>query len=153
MNYPLRGKYLDEFTEGEVILTSARTVTEADTNCFAGLTGDYNPLHTNEEFAKENSPFKTRIAHGLLGLAIMSGLLNQTLTMEGTTLAFVETHAKFTGPLHFGDTVMVRATVKEVKPSSKPGRGILKLDVVLVNQDDKVVTEQEIVLMMKRKEA
>jgi len=152
MNYPLRGKYLDDFKEGEVILTPARTVTEADVSCFAGLTGDYNPLHTSEEFAKDHSMFKTRIAHGLLGLSILSGLLNQTGLMEGTTIAFIESNDKFTGPLRFGDTVMGHVTVKEVKPSSKPGRGILKLYCELRNQNDEVVIVQEQVLMMKRKD-
>lgn len=152
MQYPLRGKYLDDFKVGEVILTGARTVTEADVSCFAGLTGDYNPLHTSEEFAKDHSMFKTRIAHGLLGLSILSGLLNQTCLMEGTTIAFIESHDKFTGPLRFGDTVIGHITVMEVIPSSKPDRGILKLKAELKNQKDEVIIQQDQVLLMKRKE-
>ena len=148
----LRGKFLDDFKVGDTYLTPARTVTEADVCLFAGLTGDYNPLHTNEEWAKANSVFKTRIAHGLLGLTILSGLINQIGFMEGTTLAVVETREKFQGAIHFGDTLVGHVTVTEVKPSSsKPDRGILKKECELRNQKGEVVIWHEQVILMRRK--
>ena len=153
MNYLLRGKYLEDFVVGDVFFTPARTVSEADVCAFACLTGDFNPLHMNEEWAKEHSVFKTRIGHGMFGVALISGLINQTGMMEGTTIAVIETHIKFTGPLMIGDTVVARCTVTEVKPSSKPGRGVLKLDCDLVNQNDDVSVKQEIVLLVKTRES
>lgn len=152
MEYVLRGKYLDEFSVGQQFVSPARTIAEADVACFAGLTGDYNPLHTNEEFAKEHSIFKTRIAHGLLGLSIMSGQLNQLGMMEGTTIAFIESTDKFVGPIRIGSTVVTKATVSEIKFSSKPGKGILKFEVELVDQDDNVAIKQSMTLMMKTKD-
>ena len=149
MDYMLRGKYLEDFIVGDVFVTPARTVSEADVCAFACLTGDFNPLHMNEEWSKEHSVFKTRIGHGMFGVALISGLINQTGMMEGTTIAVIETHIKFTGPLIFGDTVAARCTVTEVKPSSKPGRGILKLDCDLVNQNGDVSVKQEIVILVK----
>ncbi|MDL2219216.1 dehydratase [Ruminococcaceae bacterium OttesenSCG-928-O06] len=149
MEYAMRGKYLEDFTVGEAFLTAARTITEADVVCFAGLTGDYTPLHTNEFFGKEHTPFGTRIAHGLLGLSIMSGLMTQTGFTEGTVLAFMQSSERFLKPILFGDTVVAKVMVKEVRPSSKPGRGVLTLTAQLLNQRDEVVTEQEQVLLMK----
>jgi len=151
MNYLLRGKHLDEFSVGDKYITSARTITEADVACFAGLTGDYNPLHTNEEFAKEHSIFKTRIVYGMLGLSILAGLFNQTGMVEGTTIAFLESHEKFLGPIKFGDTVVGHIAVTEVKPSSKPDRGILKLECELRNQNNEITIWQEMTLLQKYK--
>ena len=151
MNYVLRGKYLEDFTVGQIIRTGARTVCEGDVSLFAGLTGDYNPLHTNEEFAKTETVFGTRIAHGLLGLTIMSGLLNQMGLMEGTCIAFIESSERFKSPLLFGDTVFCEVEVIDIKFAKKPDRGILTMTNKMYNQRDELVTEQTQVLMMKRK--
>ena len=115
---------------------------------FAGLSGDYNPLHTDEEFAKKNL-FGTRIAHGALGFAISTGLSNQMGIFEGTTVAFLECTVKYPAPLKIGDTIHALITPTETKHSSKPGRGILKQQLQLVNQDGTVVMESDQVLMMK----
>ncbi len=82
-----RGLYFEEFTLGQEIDSPARTVTEADVMLFAGLSGDYNPLHTDVEYARD-TPYGERIAHGLLGLSIASGLAARAGFIEGTTLAF-----------------------------------------------------------------
>ena len=74
--YQFRGLYLEEFEVGKEYFSPARTITEADVTNFAGLSGDFNPLHTDEEFAKQNL-FGTRIAHGALGFIISTGLSNQ----------------------------------------------------------------------------
>src|SRR3990170_4615863 len=77
MKYAIRGKYFEEWEVGDEFETGRRTVTEADIVIFAGLSGDYNPLHTNEEFAKKGV-FGTRVAHGFLVHSISIGLINQT---------------------------------------------------------------------------
>lgn len=147
-DYQPRGLYLEEFEIGREYLSPARTITEADVMNFAGLSGDYNPLHVDEEYAKQNH-FGTRIAHGALGFIISTGLSNQMGIYEGTTIAFMEGTVKYPAPLLIGDTIHVAVTPTEVRHSSKPGRGILKQSLRLVNQDGKVIMESEQVLMMK----
>ena len=145
------GKYLEEFAVGEIIETAGRTVTEADIVFFAGLSGDYNPLHTTEEWAK-NTPMGGRIAHGILVAAIASGLRMQSRMTEGTAIALLDIKETFTAPTRAGDTVRCRMTITEVKPSrSKPDRGIVKYDCDVINQNDVVVIHQEIGVMVRRR--
>ena len=85
----MAGLYFEEFTVGQKITSVGRTVTEGDIMSFAGLTGDYNQIHTDAAFAA-GTQFGQRIAHGLLGLSIAVGLLMRTGVLEGTVLAFRE---------------------------------------------------------------
>src|SRR5512147_2086375 len=84
-----RGLYFEEFEVGQRVSSLGRTVSESDIFTFAGLSGDYNQIHTDAEFSK-NTPFGQRVAHGLLGLSIASGLAMRTGVLEGTVLAFRE---------------------------------------------------------------
>ncbi|MFN2196995.1 MAG: MaoC/PaaZ C-terminal domain-containing protein, partial [Anaerolineales bacterium] len=100
-----RGKYFEEFEVGQRIVTAGRTVTEADVVTFAGLSGDFNQMHVDAEYSAK-SMFGQRVAHGLLGLSIASGLAVQTGVLEGTILAFREiTEWKFSRPIFLGDTI------------------------------------------------
>ena len=117
---------------------------------FAGLSGDFNPLHTNEEFAKQTM-FGTRIAHGLLGLSIASGLINQMGLGEGTVMAFLGLTWNFKGALRFGDTITVRQRVAGRRETSKQDRGILLMAVSVINQHGEIVQEGEHTLMIKRR--
>lgn len=146
--YQFRGLYLEDFEIGKEYFSPARTITEADVANFAGLSGDFNPLHTDEEFAKQNL-FGTRIAHGALGFIVSTGLSNQMGIYEGTTIAFMECTVKYPAPLKIGDTVHCVIVPTEVRHSSKPGKGILKQNLKLINQNDVVVMESDQVLMMK----
>ena len=87
MTYAPRGRHFEEFTAGEAFTTAARTVTEGAVDSFAGLSGDFNPLHTDEESARQ-SAMKGRIAHGMLVLAVATGEANQLGIFEGTTSRF-----------------------------------------------------------------
>src|SRR5213595_3636381 len=102
-------RYFDDIELGEEYMSPGRTVTEADVVIFAGLSGDYNVLHTDAEFMKQ-SIFGERIAHGLLGLAIQSGLFSRA-TQAYATLAFVGLRWKFKAPVKIGDTIRLRAKV------------------------------------------
>ena len=82
MTYAPRGRHFEEFSVGEAFTTAARTVTESAVDSFAGLSGDYNPLHTDEESARQ-SPMKGRIAHGMLVLAVATGQANQLGSSRG----------------------------------------------------------------------
>lgn len=149
MEFVMRGKMYEDVEIGEVYLSGGRTITESDVNIFACLTGDMNPLHTNEEYARTQTVFGKRVAHGLLGLSIMAGMIYQMGFNEGTTIAFLESVDHFKAPIMIGDTVYTKVTVTEKRLTSKPGRGIVKYLVELCNQDDKVLVEQIQTVMIK----
>ncbi len=134
------GMYFSEYTVGQRFTSPRRTVTEADVVNFAGLSGDYNPLHTDAVFA-EGTPFKQRVAHGMLSVAISTGLGQLLGIFEGTTLALMSITSNFKAPVFFGDTILLQLTVKEVKPSSKGGRGVVEFTSEIVNQRGEVVVD------------
>ena len=133
-----RGHYFEEFEVGYTVETAPRTVTEADVVLFAGLSGDYNQLHTDAEFAKE-TPFGQRIVHGLLVLSITSGLAQRLGFIEGTVLAFRSIEWKFSKPVFFDDTIRARFEVVEKKEARRLGGGTVNLKVTVLNQKDEAV--------------
>lgn len=146
------GRYLDEFVVGDLIETAGRTVTETDIVVFAGLSGDYNPLHTNEEWAKK-SPMGGRIAHGILVASIASGLRMQSRMTEGTAIALLEIKETFLRPTRAGDTIRCKITITEVKPSkSRPDRGIVRYNCDVINQMEETVMHQEVAVMLRRRQ-
>lgn len=150
MAYQMRGKSFDEFAVGDEFYTAARTVTEGDVSLFAGLSGDFNPLHTNEEFGK-TTPFGTRIAHGVLSLSVATGLANQLGVFEGTTIAVAEMTTRFTGAVLFGDTIRLVLKVIDKKESKKPDRGVITVQTTLYNQREQSVLEGQWVIMLVRR--
>jgi acyl dehydratase len=131
-----RGMYFEEFEVGQRVISPGRTVTEADIVTFAGLSGDFNSIHTDAAYS-QTTPFGQRVAHGLLGLAIASGLAVRTGIMEGTVLAFREIGEwKFSRPIHIGDTIHIELEIQEVKPMPRLGGGSLLLGVDVKNQAD-----------------
>jgi len=143
-----RGRYFEEFDIGDTIDTAARTITESDVMCFAGLSGDYNELHTNAEYAKQTM-FGERIAHGLLGLSIVSGLSSRIGFGEGTVQAFTGLEWKFRAPVKFGDTIRARFEVKRKKEMARLGGGFVVLDVEVFNQHDETVQKGSWTLLIK----
>jgi acyl dehydratase len=142
-------RYFEDIEVGEEYESPGRTVTETDIVLFAGLSGDYNVLHTDAEFMKK-SIFGERIAHGLLGLAIQSGLFYRAGPAYAT-LAFLGLRWKFKAPIKIGDTIRVRARVAAKRETSKPDRGIVVLERRVLNQRDEVVQEGETELMVERR--
>src|SRR5207302_11384538 len=134
-------RYFDDIELGEEYVSPGRTVTEADVVIFAGLSGDYNVLHTDAEFMKQ-SIFGERIAHGLLGLAIQAGLFTRA-TQAYATLAFVGLRWKFKGPIKIGDTIRLRAKVTRKKQTSTPDRRLVTVERTVVNQLSEVPQEGE----------
>lgn len=134
-----RGMYFDEFAPGMSITSPGRTVTEADVVNFAGISGDFNLIHTDSEYSRQ-SPFGQRVAHGLLGLSIASGLAVRTGIMEGTVLAFREIGEwKFINPIYLGDTIHVEMTVLETKEIRRLGGGAVTIEVDVKKQTDETV--------------
>jgi acyl dehydratase len=148
MEYQPRGRFFEEFKVGEILTTPGRTVTEADVVWFCGLSGDYNELHSNAEYAKQTR-FGQRIAHGLLGLIIAQGLAGRLGFLEGTAQAFLSLEWKFKGPLYIGDTIYVRGKVARKREVRALGGGILVLEVAVVNQKGEVLQEGTWSVLMK----
>ena len=145
-----RGTYFSEFEVGHTYKTARRTITETDVVMFAGLSGDYNPLHTDKVFA-EKTPFGQRIAHGMLITSISTGLAQTLGIFEGTTIALMQQTFKYTAPTFFGETIHLEMTVKATKASSKGGKGVVTFDSQVIKQDGTVVNQGEWVVMFRDK--
>ncbi|UCF76195.1 MAG: MaoC family dehydratase N-terminal domain-containing protein [Betaproteobacteria bacterium] len=149
----MRGMYWEEWDIGAEFESPARTVTEADIVAFAGLSGDYNPLHINEEHCKKTI-FGSRIAHGPLVYAIAAGLLFQLHLYDDTLIAFLGfENLKFTKPVKPGDTIHARIKVLEKRETSNADRGVMKRQLQVLNQRGEVVQEGIQAFLLKRKPA
>lgn len=146
-----RGLYLEEFEIGREFTSPTRVITEADINTFATLSGDHNALHTDEEYAR-STPFGQRIAHGLLGLSIASGLACQGGFIDSTVLAFTGLQWKFKAPVFIGDTITMQATVAKNRPLRATGGGLVVLDIDVTNQDGQVVQTGSWSLLIKSRD-
>lgn len=134
-----RGMYFEEFQAGQNIVSAGRTITESDIVTFAGLSGDYNQIHTDAEYSKTTSVGQ-RIAHGLLGLSIASGLAVMTGVLEGTVMFFREINEwKFIKPILIGDTIHVEMEVKETKEMRRIGGGSVLIELDVKNQHNETV--------------
>jgi acyl dehydratase len=131
-------RYLEDLTEGLEGVSGRRTVTEADIMAFCGVSGDFNPLHTDELFIAEHTPFRARIAHGLLVLAISSGLRSELDELE--IIAYLDVQRRFAAPTYAGDTIHARWKVTGTRAStSRPGTGVATVEVDVVNQNGDVL--------------
>ena len=144
-----RGLTFEQFEVGKTFISQSRTVTEADVVAFAGLSGDFNPLHTDALFASE-TPFGERIAHGMLIASMATGMSNWTGVFEGTTIALMEQVIRYKGAVKLGDTIHLELTVATKKETSKSDRGVVTFDTQVINQEGTMVIEGQWVLMMRR---
>jgi 3-hydroxybutyryl-CoA dehydratase len=146
-----RGMYFEEFEIGTEVVSPGRTITETDVVTFAGLSGDYTQLHTDEEFAK-GTLFGRRIAHGALVLSIATGLAARLGFIEGTALAFRELTWKYSQPVYLGDTIHLKARCKELKPMPRLGGGLVVFEAFVINQEGKIVQKGEWHMLVASKE-
>ena len=147
------GLYFEEFSVGQKVITEKRTITENDNMTFAALSGDNNRIHTYPEFSK-TTMFGRQVAHGLLGLAIASGLAWQTGILDGTVIAFREVNEwKFVTPVFIGDTLYVDLEVKEAKALPRIGGGSVTILLEVKNQNEEVCHRGlwTVLMMMKPK--
>ena len=149
----MTGLYWEEWEVGREWESPGRTIGEAEISQFAGLSGDYNPLHVNEEYAR-TTIFGTRIAHGPLVYAIAAGLLFQLHLYDDTLVAFLGfDNLRFTAPVRAGDTVRARIKVIERRETSKADRGLMRRELRVLNQRDEVVQEGVQAFLLKRRPA
>jgi len=148
----MKRTFYEDYAVGDEFITPARTVTEADVTMFAALSGDYNRLHTDAEYAAQG-PFGERIAHGLLGLSIVSGLAYRTEIDPDGAVAFQGLSWKFSGPIKLGDTVHAIIQIAGMRPTCAPDRGIIVQVTQLLNQRGEIVQIGELTMMVKRRPA
>lgn len=135
----IKGYTIDEVEIGQSA-SFTKTVTEADAYNYAGVSGDFNPAHINEEYAKETF-FKTRIAHGMISAGFISAVLGTKLPGPGTI--YLGQDLKFTKPVRFGDTITATCTVEEIIKE----KNRLILTTVCTNQDGEVVIDGKAIVL------
>ena len=139
--------HYDELNVGDEWVSQGKTVTEADVVNFAGLSGDWNPLHVDAEFGKNKAIFKQNIAHGLLGVAISSGLGSTAPALAES--GYVSIEWRFAGPMFFGDTISLRTKVLEkVPPEGDAGKVVFEKK--LVNQRGETIHEGTLTVLVKK---
>jgi acyl dehydratase len=144
------GKYYEDFEIGEEAMTAGRTITEADIVMFAGITGDWNEIHTNKELA-ERGPFKQRIAHGALIFSIATGLSVRLGQTGDTVIAFYGLdRLRFVKPTFIGDTIRVRQKV-EAKDERDEHSGIVTMLNEVINQREEVVVSYTAKVLLRRR--
>ena len=146
-------KYFEDLQIGDKDITAGRTITEADIVNFAGLSGDFNAIHVDDDFAK-GTFFKKRIAHGLLVLSVGSGLFTQSemnISIKANLIALMEIKWRFLKPVFVGDTVHLEVEVTEKRETSKGDRGIVVMRRTVINQNGEAVQQGDATLMLRRK--
>ncbi|MCO5089660.1 MaoC/PaaZ C-terminal domain-containing protein [Bosea sp. (in: a-proteobacteria)] len=132
--------YYEDIEAGRVFVSTGRTVTEADSTMFCMLSGDWNPLHCDEEFAR-STPFGKRVVGGIFGITLLTGMFTRWGVFELSALAMLSLdNWKFHAPILIGDTLHVRMTITGKRLTSKPGRGVIERFFEIVNQNG-VVTQ------------
>jgi 3-hydroxybutyryl-CoA dehydratase len=137
------GKTIDELEVGQTAQFS-KTITETDIYLFAGVTGDLNPAHVDEEYAK-NTFFKTRIAHGMLTASFISTVIGTMLPGPGTV--YLSQEVRFLAPVKIGDTVSAVVEISEIRPEKKR----IWLKTTCTNQDGTVVVDGQAVVSPPRR--
>jgi acyl dehydratase len=145
--------YYEDLEEGQTFKSPARTVTETDLVTFAMLSGDWNAIHTDEEFAK-STYYGARIVHGLFGLSMMTGLLDRMGLFGGSAIALLGIKDwRFKAPIFVGDTLHFEMEIASKRLTSEGSRGIIDRKFRLINQREEVVQEGNMGLMVRLKRA
>ena len=150
----MTGLYFEDYTIGAVFETGQREISAKDVETFAELSGDKNPLHTDTGFA-QTTDYKALIAHGLLGISALTGLLDELGLGRGTALAFLgieEWH--FKKPIFLGDTIRGEITISDARLSrSNPARGIVTRDCQIFNQRNELVQHGKMIGLIRCRES
>ena len=137
------GLLYDDFSVGQRFLSPARTITEADIVLFAGVSGDNNAVHINEEFAA-TTRFKGRIAHGMLSASVISAAIANKLPGPGTI--YLKQSLEFKAPVKAGDTVHAKVSVRDLVIDKK----LVVLETVCTVRGTVVITGEALVKVGSR---
>jgi acyl dehydratase len=144
-----RGRTFDEFRAGDVVRSRERVLTQADIAAFAELSGDHNPAHVDEAYARR-SAFRGTIAHGMLVQSVASGLAYQTGVFDGTVVAFVEMWIRFEAPARPGARVHLELTVTDKDAEPGPKRGKVRFRSRVLDDAGTVLIDGDWVLLVAR---
>jgi 3-hydroxybutyryl-CoA dehydratase len=143
----LLDKYFDQLQVGDVFAGSrGRTVTEADIALFSAVSGDWNPIHNDAAFAAQG-PFGTRIAHGLLVVAMMTGMA--PISGQAVVALYGFDRVRFTNPVALGDTITYSSKITGLTPKGD-GRGVADLDFEVCNQKNQLCVAGTIKILLHR---
>jgi 3-hydroxybutyryl-CoA dehydratase len=146
-------EFYDDCVIGEVVRTQGRTMTEADIVAFAAMSGDWNPIHVDEEFARQ-TPLGGRIAHGLLalvtGMGLMSNIGIHTIWPRSLLTITSIDKVRFVAPVRIGDTLHVEAEIDELKPMADD-RGLITTRMRIRNQREESIITLRVQLMAGRR--
>jgi acyl dehydratase len=145
------GRVFGEFKQGQRFETPSRTITEADIVAFSGLSGDYNPVHTDEVFAQATG-FGGRVAHGPMGIGIAFGLASRLDLIDGTVVALLGVTWDFRAPMRPGDTIRALIEVVDTRDVKQPEHGLLGLAFRIVDGTGKTLQEGSARLLMRRQQ-
>ncbi|MEN3385614.1 MAG: hypothetical protein V7608_5658 [Hyphomicrobiales bacterium] len=146
------GRHYEEFEAGQRYETPRRTVIEADISVFAGLTADFNPLHMDDVFAAQ-SDFGGRITHGPMIVGMAFGLVSRIDLIDGTVLGLLDIGWSFKAPVRPGDTIGVVVRVTGKRMTRKPDRGVVELELDVINQRGDLVQVGKAKVMIRRRNA
>ncbi|XRQ09894.1 MaoC/PaaZ C-terminal domain-containing protein [Actinomadura welshii] len=150
MTQPYRGVLWDDLHKGQTFWSSGRTITDQDVSAFSALSGDFNPLHVDDEAGKQ-SVFGERIPHGPLGLLFAIGGYDRIGLLEGVVVALLDMNWRFRAPMLIGDTLRTKVTIAALESCSNPERGKLTLHIEMYNQRAEVVQEGEHRFLIRRR--
>ena len=134
--------------QGARFTTQGRTIGEADILAYAGLSGDFTPIHVDAEFAAA-SPMGERIAHGPLAMAVVIGMATQLGLFGERVIGLASIGWDFSKPVKIGDTIRAEVEVAELRPSSKPGRSVATYALAVTNQRGEAVQQGRMVVVVR----
>ncbi len=146
------GLYYEDIETGAEFVTRGRSITEADIVQFAALTGDFNPMHTDERYM-QGHPMGQRVAHGMLTLSYAVGQIYQLGFMERTVIAFRSVEMKFSLPVFIGDTLHSVLRITEKRPARRLGGGSITAAVRILNQNGRAVQSGTMTLIIASRPA
>ena len=135
-------------TVGHTVVTPGRTIGEGDVNLFAGLVGDFTPIHIDETFARA-SPHGTRIAHGPHTMATAIGMATLTGLFGARVIGLVNLNWDFAGVVKLGDTIRSRVTVEALRPTARPGRSLATYAFEVLNQRDETIQRGRMMVIVR----
>ncbi len=154
MGPQLGSSFFEDYEVGQEWETTGRTITETDALHWVYFTGEWHPLHVDEEYARAHTPFHTRLPPGFMVAAIAIGLAAPLHITGGRgAVAFLEAVSRYKQPVRIGDTVHVRVKVAEKRPTSRPDRGLVKLNALVINQHGDVVQDNDWLFLVARRQA
>lgn len=148
-DYQFRGLCYDGWNLNQEYITGARTITETDVVNFAGLSGDWSATHTNDVYGC-STIYGSRIVYGNITFIVSTGLIVQTMLLDGTSYGLVDMKISYQEPVRFGDTIYCKFIPTEKRPTKHPDKGLVTFHVFVYNQRDEQVAEEQLTYLFAK---